>query len=212
MEVDYKFSYVNLDITNKCVLECPKCPRQTDGDLYKRGQDLSLNDFEKIAKFFPNITFCGQMSDPIYHPNFLQILKICNKHSARLTIATNGFGKKDDWWEEAFFLTSNHSRLKVKWVFGLDGLPDESSLYRINQDGEKVFETMCKGVKMDCNIHWQYIVFKYNEDHIEQAEQMALDNGITFLLMKSSRWDNNKVDLLKPSEMYLERKLNEVTC
>ena len=41
---------------------------------------------------------------------------------------------------------------------------------------------------MGCNIVWQYIVFNYNQDHIEQARQMAKDDGIEFKLSFSARW------------------------
>jgi MoaA/NifB/PqqE/SkfB family radical SAM enzyme len=202
MEIEYKEQGVNLDITDKCILQCPRCMRQIDGDLYKRGRDIELSEFEKIAKYFRRITFCGQMGDPIYHPKFLDILTICNNHSKLVNIHTNGYGKKEDWWESAFFLTSN-PRIRFQWIFGLDGLPNESHKYRVNQDGNAVFDIMCEGAKQGLNIFWQYIVFNYNEDHIAEAEKMASDNGITLLLTKSSRWD--KDDDLKPSKFVLHR-------
>jgi len=204
MEIEYKEQSINLDITDKCILQCPRCMRQTDGDLYERGRDITLKEFEKIAKYFHNITFCGQMGDPIYHSKFIDILSICNKYSTRVNIHTNGYGKKEHWWEEAFFLTSN-PRVKFQWIFGIDGLPHESHNYRVNQKGEEVFDIMKQGAEQGLNIFWQYIVFKYNEDHIAEAEKMASDNGIVLLLTKSSRWV--KDDELKPSKFVLHRDL-----
>ena len=56
----------------------------------------------------------------------------------------------------------------VVWYFALDGLlPEESHKYRINQDGRQVWEVMKMGAEMGCKIKWQYIVFNYNEKHIE---------------------------------------------
>ena len=204
MAVIYSEQSINLDITDKCILQCPRCMRQKDGDLYKRGKDVTLDDFEKIAKYFPKITFCGQMGDPIYHPEFLEILKICNKYSSHVAIHTNGYGKKEHWWEEAFFLTSN-PRVRFQWIFGVDGLPHESHNYRVNQKGEEVFDIMKQGAKMGLDVFWQYIVFKYNEDHIQQAEQLAKENNIVFLLVKSSRWVED--DEFKPNQYALERTL-----
>lgn len=202
--IEYSKHHINLDITNKCILKCPRCMRTTDGDLYKRGNDIELQDFEKIAKYFKEmISFCGQMGDPIYHPKFLEILKTCNNHVKRIGIHTNGSGKKTDWWEEAFFLTSKPAHTRTKWIFGLDGLPHESNTYRVNQDGNKVFEMMRMGAKMGCEIHWQYIVFKYNENHIDQAKDLAEKYNINFRLMYSSRWFRD--DPLMPTEMFLER-------
>ena len=48
---------------------------------------------------------------------------------------------------------------------------------------------------------WQYIVFSYNEDNIEEAKKMARRAGVTFLLLQSSRW-NSENDPLRPSEKY----------
>ena len=45
------------------------------------------------------------------------------------------------------------------------------------------------GAEMGINIVWQYIVFKYNENHIEKAMKMAKDIGVTFELNISARWD-----------------------
>ena len=54
------------------------------------------------------------------------------------------------------------------------------------------------------NITWQYIVFNYNEDHIEQAKKLAKENGITFMSVQSSRWDGNEDPLrLKNKEVSL---------
>ena len=47
---------------------------------------------------------------------------------------------------------------------------------------------------------WQYIVFKYNENHQLQAKRMARENGLRFVIMKSSRWLNPDNDPLLPSK------------
>ena len=106
--------------------------------------------------------------------------KIC--HIA--TAATSKKHKKD-WYIKAF-----EANPEAKWTFGIDGLPDESCMYRINQDGVHLYEMMKLGANKGCNIVWQYIIFNYNQDHIEQARQMASDEGIKFRLSKSGRWDN----------------------
>ena len=57
-------------------------------------------------------------------------------------------------------------------------LPEESHKYRINQDGRQVWEVMKMGAEMGCKIKWQYIVFNYNEKHIEAARRMAVNTNI----------------------------------
>ena len=71
-------------------------------------------------------------------------------------------------------------------------MPEESCMYRINQDGEKLFEVMKMGAKKGLQIDWQYIVFSYNEDHIQESYEMAKDNNIQFVINYSGRWKNEQ--------------------
>ena len=71
-------SGINLDITFRCPLECPRCQRKKFTDVGKKvwGYDISLDEIKKLANFFKAFAFCGQLSDPIHHPQFIEILKI----------------------------------------------------------------------------------------------------------------------------------------
>ena len=192
----------NIDITDKCVLACTKCMRQHWPGLHKRGSDLLPEDFRKITKFFNKVSWCGQMGDPIYHSDMHSLLDVAIQEQVNLSIATNGFGKKDKWWDisyEKAAQITNH-----RWIFGVDGLPKDSHKYRIHQDGEDVFRQMVRGVKAGNNICWQYIVFSYNEDNIDEAKTMAEDNGINFMLLESSRWYSED-DALKPTKHFIDR-------
>lgn len=160
--------------------------------------DISLSEFSKISKYFDEIFFCGNISDCIYHPKFLEILEICENNNNDVVIETNGSGKKLSWWKEAFKYE------RVRWKFALDGLPSASHLYRINQDGEEVFEVMKLGAKMKRKIWWKHIIFSYNQYDIEEVKELAKKYNIKLILMLSSRWSGDD-DLYKPSEgLYLE--------
>ena len=55
-------------------------------------------------------------------------------------------------------------------------------------------------------VKWQYIVFNYNENNIEEARQMAKDNNLVFEVQKSSRfWEDDPL-MPKNKEYYIERK------
>ena len=191
---------INLDITNKCPLQCPACHRQLKRYVRLRHYyfEMSVEDFKKILKTFSWIEFSGQQSDPTAHSQFHEFLSLSYNH--KLDIHTAASHRKKDFYKEAYERTG----LDTSWIFGLDGLPEESHKHRINQDGIHIYEMMKLGVEMGCNIVWQYIVFNYNQDHIEQAKQMAKDNGIEFKLSLSSRWGggNLDIDYLKPRKEY----------
>ena len=45
-------------------------------------------------------------------------------------------------------------------------------MYRVNQDGEKLFKIMLKAKEyLTKSPSWQYIVFSYNEHNIEKAKE-----------------------------------------
>tara|TARA_Y100000296_G_scaffold79001_1_gene102424 strand:- start:924 stop:1592 length:669 start_codon:yes stop_codon:yes gene_type:complete len=177
---------INIDCTFRCPLECPKCQRQSiiKASFKVPGQDMPWGDFIKLAKFFKTkLFFCGQISDPIFHPNMIEMLKWCYENNKAIKLNTAASQKPIRWYEKAF-----DANPKARWTFGVDGLPKDSHKYRINQDGPKLFEVMKIGVKKGMIILWQYIVFNYNENDIEEARKMAKDNGINFDVVYSGRW------------------------
>lgn len=181
---------INVDITDKCPLKCPRCPRSTNTDFLKTSKEVSVEDFKKIANHFEKISFCGQLSDPIYHSDFQGILEQCKNNF--VTIHTAGQGKSDEWWDNILETTLFETK-EANWIFALDGLPKDSHKYRIGQNGEKVWERMKYAVQKfkvskKHHVTWQYIVFNYNEENIEECKQMAKENGLRFELIYSNRW------------------------
>ena len=62
---------LNIDITHRCSLRCPRCQRSTsfiDHGIKVPGEDISIENFSKAIKHFTHINFCGQISDPVHHP------------------------------------------------------------------------------------------------------------------------------------------------
>ena len=191
---------INVDISFRCPLECMRCQRQTNFTFHGRkvyGKDATMDEVKKLAAHFTQLNFCGQLSDPVHHPKFVEILDYLYKKGIQVTIHNASSQKPMTWYIKAF-----QAHPKAKWIFAIDGLPEESNMYRINQDGEKLFRVMKKCVSITKSKPlWQYIVFKYNENDIETCKQMARDIGVDFYVVKSSRW-NGKDDPLMPSEKW----------
>ena len=200
MSLDFfnrKHKMLNIDLTHRCPLECVRCGRQTsfrNQGLAVPGHDLPLDDFEKITNHFSQVSFCGQYSDPIHHPQFLDILAICKKKNIQTEVhVASSFKSKK------FFINAFKAHPEARWVFGIDGLPEESHKYRINQDGVKLFEIMLESKKHLKTIpHWQYIIFKYNENSIDNAKLLAKEHNLDFMIINSARWID-KDDYLRPS-------------
>lgn len=189
---DYIFAQqnvaVNVDTSYRCVFKCGQCQRQriNGGDMIKQGKDISEESMQKLVDFYWSINFCGQISDPIYHPRFLKLLQICE--GRKLRISTVGSGKKQSFWDEAF----SYNKGKTAWVFGVDGIDKSSEIHRVGSNFEDTWSQMKKGVSLGHIIIWQYIVFDYNENDMDTAIQMAKDNNFVMMFLHTGRtWDPN---------------------
>ena len=188
---------VNLDITHRCPLECERCQRFTSftsRGLKVPGKDISIENFQKVLNHFYHINFCGQVSDPVHHPKFIQLLSMVNEQTRSSSVHHASAAKPIKWYPKAFDANPN-----TRWWLGIDGLPKDSHKYRTNQDGEKLFEILKTARKyLVQKPIWQYIIFSYNENDIEEAHQMAIDIDVDFMILNSSRWIS-KDDPLRPS-------------
>lgn len=194
-----KSESVNVDTGIRCRLQCPACARQLDSNIKKRiegSNDISYRNFDMLLSTFDMLSLCGQISDPIYHPNFLDLLenKYNNYRHVRLGIHTNGSGKKMEWWNKAFEFSDSYT----KWTFGLDGFTQETSnKYRVGTDAENVKQIMVLAAEKGIKVNWQYLVFEHNEHEVQRSIDFALKNNIVFSLTRPDRF--GKDPNLKPS-------------
>ena len=196
-----RFPKINLDITHRCTLQCQRCNRAIFAARGQKvpGEDMTMENFKKVIDYFEEVYFCGQISDPIFHPQFIEFLKLLK--GRKTVVHTAASHKPEKWYKEAF-----EANTGAYWTFGIDGLPKDSHKYRINQDGEKLFKMACMAAKMGLLVKWQYLIFSYNENDIEEARKMAKDNNIILELQKSSRfWEGDPL-MPKNKDYYIERK------
>ena len=192
---------INIDISNRCPLECMRCQRQTNFTLEGRkvyGRDATMDEIRKLSDYFSSFNFCGQLSDPVHHPKFVEILEYLYNKDIQVTVHNASSQKPMKWYIKAF-----QAHPKAKWIFAIDGLPEESNMYRVNQDGKKLFEVAKEAEKhLKQTPSWQFIVFSYNEHNLEKAKQMAIDEGLMFIVLHSSRWMGEDDPLRPKSKEY----------
>jgi len=188
---------INLDISNRCTNRCPGCAREKFKHV--PGSDITLSDMEKITDFFEAITFCGQVSDPTLHPKFHELLAICIQKNRKVVVQTAVAVKPKIWWTKSFMMSMGR---EVEWIFAIDGLPKDSNKYRVNQDGEKLYDIMLRCASFGVKTRWQYIVFNYNEKDVETCKSIADKHGIKFLQITSGRWGTEVLKSLQPSKDY----------
>lgn len=195
-----------VDLSHRCPLGCPRCQRQehfTNKGKRVIGHDLPMSSIEKMTDRFEGLVFGGQLSDPIHHPKFIEILEMCKEKNVETKVATASSFKTQAWYRKAW-----QANPDAKWQFGIDGLPSESHLYRINQDGSKLFEVMCDAKNyLNTQPIWQYIIFKFNQGHIKKVKKLARKNNLKLVIMHSSRW-LPVYDPLRPSGKFGRESVN----
>lgn len=206
---------MHFELSSKCVLKCPRCPR-TELNLDGLNQEITLSAFvsgfpvdtiNKIATFL----FCGDIGDPIYATEFLEIIEYIKKNSqSRVKIVTNGSYKKAEWWQQLGNLLDYNDQV----TFSVDGWDDESNnKYRINSD----FDSIVLGIKTlraasECLIQWSTIYFEFNQYRVDDIKQLARSLGCNrFQKVKSSKFDGRymagSTDPLKPSNTLVANTL-----
>lgn len=188
----------HIEPTNMCTLKCPRCARtkfieQFPSQWYNKNLNLThLKQFLDIDLKSKNISLCGNYGDPIYYPQLFEMIAYFKQAGAAVLIATNGSYKSWDWWRQLADLLD----YKDTVTFGIDGIPNNFTQYRINADWLSIKLGIDILTKTDVKTVWQYIPFSFNEDTIEQAQQLSQTLGFDeFLILPSDRWDEN--DTLK---------------
>lgn len=203
----FNLDTVQVEISSKCVLKCPRCPR-TELLLPFLNQEIDLALFKQA--FTPDtlaqikyLLFCGHHGDSIYAAAFLEIIAYVKQNSkTNIRLITNGSYKKYAFWEQLGSLLDENDGV----TFSIDGWDNDSNnLYRVNSD----FDSIVDGIRTlrshsKCYINWSTIYFKFNENHIQAIASKARDTGCdTFQPVKSSKFDYrylvNGIDTLKPT-------------
>ena len=114
---------INIDFSNKCLLQCTYCDRQKPAgkDKVKRSSDMSFDDWKKILHTIPtSVHLCGQISDPIYHPDFIKFLEYASQNNNTVVhVHTTGTGKKRNFWNKVFSIKRRyrffHREVSIKF-------------------------------------------------------------------------------------------------
>jgi len=174
---------LELEITSKCVLQCPACARTNETSSDEKSQ-WDHGHLEKELLFdicdntnFKRYLFVGCYGDPIYHPDFLEICEYFLSKGKKISIHTNGSAKPEKFWQQA----SQINWTGCIFTFSVDGLEDTNHLYRINAKWNQVFTGMnyMANIPKDRkpNLQWKFLVFPYNEHQIDKARELAMSIG-----------------------------------
>lgn len=201
-------SAFHIEPTNICTLKCPKCERTEMINRFPsawKNQNLNLQHFKNFLdinlkdKIF---RLCGNSGDPIYYPRLFDLCRWIKSQNSILEITTNGSYRTKEWWQELKETVTSKDTV----TFSIDGLPTNFTEYRKNADWLSISQAIDIMVTSNAKIVWKYIVFKYNQENISQAEKLSYELGFDkFQIDYSDRWQENN-DPYKPNNQFISPK------
>ncbi len=191
---------MHFEVTSKCQAKCPMCPRRINGGKLNPNLILDEITLEKFVQWFDidfvkqldSFYMCGNLGDPIVAKDTLEIFQYLRTHNPKMSLRmhTNGSAKLIQWWK-------NLAEQKVTVIFGIDGLADTHSKYRINTDWNKIIANAQAFISNGGDARWDMIIFKHNEHQIDECRILSKQLGFKeFSIKHTSRFKDDKFDVL----------------
>lgn len=185
---------LHIEPTNICTLKCAGCARTRFINQWPQHWQNHNIDIDQLFRFLDIdldgklISLCGNYGDPIYHPKFHTLVRELKQRGTQLSISTNGSYRSADWWTTLVSLLDRCDTV----VFSVDGLPNNFTEYRVNADWDSIHQAMLVCVQGVCQTVWKYIPFAFNEQYIQDAQDLSEKIGIDrFELEPSDRFDTH---------------------
>lgn len=189
---------VNLNITTFCQSKCEACPRtnRLTGEkidwlplshIPLEDIKLMINNMCSVKKQNNHLTLklCGDYGDPMMHPDIEHIIYYAELQIEidSITISTNGGIRNKSFYEK---IAKSYG--KTNMTFGIDGIDAETNdKYRKDVNFKRAWENMVTyheetmkfgdGTEPSRAV-WQFLIFKWNKDQIEDAYNIANSLGI----------------------------------
>ena len=208
----------HIEPSSKCSLKCPRCPRQEHPDISWMQKEISLTEFKRVfthevLKHTQRFTMCGDVGDPIYAKDYIDIIEYIKSYNSAIQIftITNGSYKTEKWWNKFARVSNKHDSIN----FSVDGYDQKSNdLYRVNNHWDSIMAGMkiCAD-ESEMFVNWATIVFKFNEEHLDHIKELARKQGcdqlqLTFSTKFGSKYGDaygGVKDTLEPSDKYISK-------
>ena len=182
MKYPWQLYHWHFEVSGKCTLKCPRCPRNDTDPVSWINKELTLDFFKKtlspelLKNTIKRITMCGDIGDPIYASEYIDIIDYIKTHNDKIHVytITNGSYRKESWWRDFAKVSNEYDTVN----FSIDGYDDASNnLYRIGSNWDSIMQ----GMSIMCNspafVYWATIMFSFNQDHIDKIKNQAIAIG-----------------------------------
>jgi len=199
---------LHIEPTNICTLRCAGCARTRFIKQWPRHWRNHSIDIPALMQFLDidlsglQVKLCGNYGDPIYHPDFLQLVMSLKRRGAGLSITTNGSYRTREWWQDLTAGLDQRDRV----IFSIDGLPENFTQYRQNADWPSIRQAIEVCVAAGVASDWKFIPFRFNQWDISAAQTLSQDLGMTtFTIVPSDRFDQDTEHLVPEADLLGKR-------
>jgi MoaA/NifB/PqqE/SkfB family radical SAM enzyme len=192
MTQSWQLYHWHFEVSGKCTLKCPRCPRNDTAPVPWINKELDLAFFQRtltpdlLQNHVRRVTMCGDIGDPIYASEYIDIVEYIKQHNPRCHVytITNGSYRKPEWWQRLAAVSNEYDCIN----FSVDGYDQTSNnLYRKGSDWDSIMTGMqIMSQHSDAFVYWATIVFSFNQDHLDHIENLARAQGCDGLQLTHS--------------------------
>ena len=196
---------IQIEISNRCNLKCPMCPRG-QGKAMREKNDIDINFFkdiiEELQEYDPKIQLWNY-GEPFFHKQISTLIRIIPKKFSDCSISTNGH-----------FMTNELAKSIIssgitEVIFAIDGITEETyKKYRVNGSLETVLQNLKMFTDINTNknikVSVQFIAFKHNLHEIPLLGDFFAPYNVNNIKVKSAMLMTlNKKEDFKIAKKYL---------
>jgi MoaA/NifB/PqqE/SkfB family radical SAM enzyme len=176
------------------------CARNIQGGVdnpFMTVTEISLEQFKEwfaveFIKQLDRVYLCGNLGDPIIAKDTLEIFEYIRNINPDITLSmnTNGSARTAKWWVAL-------AKLNVVVRFGIDGLEDTHSLYRVGTNFDKIIDNAYDFIQAGGYAVWDMLVFEHNQHQVDQCKKLSDELGFkTFYSKNTSRFHGDSLSVL----------------
>ena len=183
-----------VESTTYCNSKCPQCSRTNPNGLEFSNicklKHVTLSEwiegYAKSYEYIENFHFSGQWGDCFMNPEIEDIFTHIRENSdCKFSFSTNGSLRDTDF----FWRIGARNRGRIFGTFDIDGWTQENhELYRVNTNLEKIKENLESFASTGCPTKIFTVIFKHNQDDIEDIGNWAKSIGVEHEPLQSNRF------------------------
>lgn len=184
---------IEFSITTYCQASCPSCLRTLlDKENKLTVKHTPIERIESAIKNLQNletVELCGELGDPMMHPDIEQIIDMLTERGVNVIVHTNGGLRTPDFYKH---LGSKKRNAGVLIKFGIDGMDAETNeKYRTGVDWQRAWDNMHAWFSITDDVNyagvWQFIIFEHNKHQVDAAYEYTRKNKINMSMRVNRR-------------------------